>query len=110
MQKVHKVSGHKIEHTVVVGATDKENEYLLSKHQGALKLCNDIGEWNNFQLDAVKAGAFKGNKDLRVVNFTDLYGQGAYGTCYTGLDVTLEDSCFANCPNLANIDMLYLVN
>ena len=109
VQKVHKVSGHKIEHTVVVGATDKENEYLLSKHQGALKLCNDIGEWNNFQLDAVKAGAFKGNKDLRVVNFTDLYGQGAYGTCYTGLDVTLEDSCFAFCPNLANIDMLYLV-
>ena len=109
VQKVHKVNGHKIEHTVVVGATVKENEYLLSKHQGALKLCNDIGEWNNFQLDAVKAGAFKGNKDLRVVNFTDLYGQGAYGTCYTGLDVTLEDSCFAQCPNLANMDMLYLV-
>ena len=109
VQKVHKVSGHKIEHMIVTGATTKSGSYLLSEHQGALKLCNDIGEWNNFQLDAVSYKAFYGNKDLRVVNFTDLYGQGAFGDSYTGLEMTLEDSCFAKCPNLANIDMLYLV-
>ncbi|MBQ3753929.1 MAG: leucine-rich repeat protein [Prevotella sp.] len=109
VQKVHKVLGHKIEHTVVTGPTTESGEYLLAKHQGALKLCNDIGEYNNYQLDAVKAGAFKGCDDLRVVYFTDLYGSGAFGDSYTGLDVTLEDSCFAHCKNLADVDLLYMV-
>ena len=104
-QKVNKVSGHKIEHTVVTGA---DNEFL-NDHQGALKLCNDIGVWNNYQLDAVTKKAFMGNENLRVVNFTDLKGTGAYGDSYTGLEVALMDSCFANCKNLANLDLLYLV-
>ena len=104
-QKVHKVSGHKIEHTEVTGADDE----FLTGHQGALKLCNDIGVWNNFQLDAVTTKAFMGNQNLRVVNFTDLKGTGAYGDSYTGLQVALMDSCFTNCKNLNNIDMLYLV-
>ncbi len=108
VQKVHKEQGHKIEHTIVIGATT-DGGYLLSKHQGALKLCNDIGEYNNYQLDAVRAGAFKGNQDLRMVNFTDLYGSGAFGDSYTGLSMELGDSCFAHCPNLANVDLLYLV-
>ena len=109
VQKVHKVMGHKIEHTIVTGPTTESGKYLLSEHQGALKLCNDIGSYNNYQLDAVSAGAFKGCDDLRVVYFTDLYGQGAFGDSYTGLDVTLEDSCFAHCKNLADVDLLYLV-
>ena len=104
-QKVNKVSGHKIEHTVVTGA---DNEFI-EEHQGALKLCNDIGVWNNFQLDAVARRAFKGNQNLRVVNFTDLKGTGAYGDCYTGLQVALMDSCFADCKNLVDLDLLYLV-
>ena len=104
-QKVHKVGGHKIEHTVVTGADDK----FLTEHQGALKLCNDIGEWNNFQLDAVVHSAFRGNQNLRVVNFTDLYGKGAFGNSYTDLEMTLQDSCFAYCANLKDLDMLYLV-
>ena len=105
LQKVHKVQGHKIEHMIV---TEPDNDFL-SGHQGALKLCNDIGSYNNYQLDAVRYKAFYGNNNLRVVNFTDLKGTTGFGDVYTGLDVTLEDSCFANCPNLANIDMLYLV-
>ena len=109
VQKVRKVQGHKIEHMKVIGATTDKSEYLLSKHQGALKLCNDIGVYNNFQLDAVTRNAFKGNQDLRVVYFTDLKGSGAFGDSYTKLDITLEDSCFADTKNLADIDMLYLV-
>ena len=101
----HKVSGHRIQHTEVIGA---DNEFLTG-HQGALKLCNDIGSWNNYQLDAVRRKAFMGNENLRVVNFTDLFGKGAYGDCYTGLEMALGDSCFANCKNLANLDLLYLV-
>ena len=106
VQKVHKEMGHKIEHTVVIGEATND---FLAKHQGALKLCNDIGSYNNYQLDAVRKNAFKGNERLRVVNFTDLFGKGAFGDCYTGLDMTLGDSCFANCPNLKYLEMLYLV-
>ena len=105
LQKIHKVEGHKIEHMVVV----KPDDDFLKGHQGALKLCNDIGSYNNYQLDAVRYAAFRGNDNLRVVNFTDLKGTTGFGDVYTGLDVTLQDSCFANCRNLANIDMLYLV-
>lgn len=103
-QKVHKVSGHKIEHTIVTGA---DNKFLL-EHQGGLKLCNDIGVYNNFQLDAVARNAFYGNKNLKTVNFTDLNGTGAFGDSYTGLNVTLQDSCFAY-SGLEYLDMLYLV-
>ena len=101
----HKVKGHLIQHTEVISA---DNEFITN-HQGALKLCNDIGEWNNYQLDAVHRKAFMGNENLRVVNFTDLYGKGAFGDSYTGLEMTLGDSCFANCKNLVNLDLLYLV-
>ncbi|MCR5131830.1 MAG: leucine-rich repeat domain-containing protein [Prevotella sp.] len=113
VKKVHKVQGHKVEHMVVVGSSsdqgDDHDDTFLADHSGALKLCNDIGEWNNFQLDAVRAGAFKNNQQLRSVYFTDLYGSGAFGDSYTGLDVTLEDECFAGCTNLADLDLLYLV-
>ena len=105
IKREHKVSGHLIEHTEVVGA---DNEFL-DEHQGALKLCNDIGRFDNFQIDAVRYKAFMGNEHLRVVNFTDLYGAGAFGDSYTGLEMELGDSCFANCKNLANLDLLYLV-
>lgn len=101
----HKVNGHRIQHTEVIGA---DNDFITN-HQGALKLCNDIGEWNNYQLDAVHRKAFMGNENLRVVNFTDLYGSGAFGDSYTGLEMALGDSCFANCKNLTSLDMLYLV-
>ena len=105
IKREHKVSGHLIEHTEVIGADNS----FLDAHQGALKLCNDIGRFDNFQIDAVHQKAFKGNDHLRVVNFTDLYGAGAFGDSYTGLEMELGDSCFTNCKNLANIDMLYLV-
>ncbi len=107
VQKVHKERGHKIEHTVVTGPTT-DGKYKLADHMGALKLCNDIGSYNNYQLDAVKAGAFKGCKELKYVLFTDLMGSGAFGDCYTGLSVMLEDSCFAS-SGLDYLDMLYMV-
>ena len=105
LQKIHKLQGHTIEHMVV----SEPDDNFLTGHQGGLKLCNDIGIFNNFQLDAVRYKAFFGNKNLRVVNFTDLKGSTIFGDTYTELDITLQDSCFANCTNLANLDMLYLV-
>lgn len=103
VQKVHKAEGHKIEHTLVTEPDDA----FLERHGGAVKLCNDIGIWNNYQLDAVVSKAFYGNKKVTTVNFTDLPDI-ATGTSYSGLDMTLQDSCFAN-SSLKYLEMLYLV-
>ena len=104
IQKVEEVQGHKIEHTFVTGP---DNEFIEG-NQGAVKLINDLGNFNNYQLDYVAPKAFYGNKHLRSVSFTDVNGFWWMGDCYTGLDVTLQDSCFANCKNLANVDLVYM--
>ena len=105
IKKEHKVSGHLIEHTIVVGPDDD----FLRGHQGAVKLCNDIGRYYNYQLDEVTAEAFMGNKNLRSVTFTDLYGFGAFGDSYTGLQMHIGDRAFKDCTNLADLALLYMV-
>ena len=105
IKKEHKAQGHLVEHTLVVGADDD----FITGHQGAVKLCNDIGVWNNYQIDEVMAEAFKGNLNLRSVSFVDLYGAGAFGDCYTDLQVHIGDRAFQDCNNLADIDLLYMV-
>ena len=109
IKKEHKVRGHLIEHTIVVGPDDEDDYEFIKEHQGAVKLCNDIGTYNNYQLDEVMPKAFKGNQNLRSVSFTDLYGFGAIGDCYTGLQVHIGDSAFVDCTNLADLDLLYMV-
>jgi len=104
LQKVEEVGGHKVEHTFVTGP---DNEFIEG-NQGAVKFINDLGNYNNYQLDYVAPKAFYGNEHLRTVSFTDVNGFLFFGDCYTGLDVTLQDSCFANCKNLANIDLVYM--
>ncbi len=104
LQKVEEVKGHKIEHTFVTGPDNK----FIQDNQGAVKLINDLGNYNNYQLDYVAPKAFYGNEHLRTVSFTDVNGFLWMGDCYTGLDVTLQDSCFAYCKNLANIDLVYM--
>ncbi len=105
LQKVHKESGHKIEHLLVNGVN---NTHLLN-HSGTAMLINDVGDWNNYQLDYIGKHAFRGNQYLRTVQFMDIDGVGPWGDCYTGLDVTLQDSCFADCDNLKSVDLLYCV-
>ena len=102
IKKEHKASGHLIEHTIVL----KPDDTFLEKHYGALKLCNDIGAWDNYQLDAVAPKAFYGSKKLKTVNFTDMGDY--FGDCYTGLEMMLQDSCFAN-SSLQYLEMVYLV-
>ena len=105
IKKEHKEHGHLIEHTVVVGADDD----FLRDHQGAVKLCNDIGIYNNYQLDEVMPEAFKDNLLLRSVSFTDLKGSIFTGDVYTGLQMHIGDRAFEGCSNLADIAMLYMV-
>ena len=104
IQKVKEVQGHKVEHTMVTGP---DNEFIKD-HQGAVKLINDLGNYNNYQLDYVAPMAFYGNEHLRTVSFTDMNGFLFIGDCYSSLDITLKDSCFANCKNLANVDLVYM--
>ncbi len=100
-QRVTRISGHKVEHLMAISADDD----FLKGHQGSMGLMNDIGTYNNYKLDLVKRRAFKGNKNIRVVSFWDLNG----GDSYTTLNMELGDSCFLDCTNMANIDMLYCV-
>ncbi len=108
IKKEHKSGGHLIEHTFVAGMDERDYYGFCQRHQGAVKLCNDIGEYNNYQLDYVARKAFYGNTMLRTVSFTDLYGQAGIGDSYSNLDITLQDYCFANCPNLASLDLVYM--
>lgn len=94
---------HTIEYLTAVGI--KEGGLGSS---GEMKLYNDIGTFNNFHLSNVNFNAFKGNSELRGVTFWDLDGVLWTGDAYTDLDLMLNDSCMAECPNLQHIDMLYL--
>ncbi len=104
VQKITRVTGHKIEHLMAVGA---DNDWLAS-HQGQIGLFNDIGIFNNYKLDAIKKDAFRGNKNIENVQFWDLKGWLWNGDTYYDLGITLQDSCFADNPNLRSVDMLYL--
>ena len=102
IQKESSSQGHKIQH-VLVNNPDTD---FLKDHNGALKITVDIGSVNNYQTDYIRTGAFRGNQDVRIVNFTDL---DAGQSCYSKFDIELKDYCFANCSNLKYFDPLYLV-
>ena len=103
-QKVSMRSGHKVEHLVAWGADDK----WINDHKGQMGLFNDIGIYNNYKLDYVRKEAFRGNKNIENVQFWDLKGWLWGGDTYYDLGITLQDSCFADNPNLKSVDMLYL--
>ena len=105
IKKEHKRNGHLIEHTMINGA---DNSYL-DQHSGAAVLINDIGVWNNYQLDGVSRWAFRNNQSLRRVLFADLKGWAVTGDSYSDVDITLDDSCFAGCRNLEYVDLVYMV-
>lgn len=94
------IEDHTIEHLKVVGATDD-----IDKVQGEVSLWNDIGRYNNYKLDRVKSKAFYNNSKVKGLSFWDVLG----GDAYTDLNVTLQDSCFADCKNLEYVNMLYMV-
>ena len=103
MKKQTYIGAHTIEHLHIIG----QDEKYLQEH-GELILCNDIGEYNNYKLDYVKKKAFYGNENLTGISMMDLKGAGGFGDSYTDLELTLQDSAFAYCPNLDYINMLYL--
>ena len=103
-KSVEKVGGHTIEHLHAIGPDDD----YIKDNNGALGFFNDIGSYNNYKLDYARHSAFKGNTTLKSVSFWDVAGWLWTGDAYTDLQMTLQDSCFAECPNLEHVDMLYL--
>ena len=103
-KKEEKLSGRTIEHLIAVGPDDD----YINDNNGALGFFNDIGSWNNYKLDYASPGAFRKNANVKSVSFWDLAGWLWTGTAYTDLQMVLRDSCFADCPNLEYVDMLYL--
>ena len=94
---------HTIDHLTAVGI----EKGGLGK-DGEMRLYNDIGTFNNYHLDNVNFNAFRGNSELRGLTFWDLDGVLWTGDAYDDLDLMLNDSCLADCPNLEHIDMVYL--
>ena len=103
-QKVSMRSGHKVEHLVAWGADDN----WINDHKGQLGLFNDIGIYNSYKLDYVRKEAFRGNQNLKGVSCWDIKGWLWGGDTYYDFNVALQDSCFADCPNLEAFDLLYL--
>ena len=103
-QYVEKQGGHTIEHLHAIGPDD---DYIRDNN-GALGFFNDIGSYNNYKLDYVRRNAFRKNQNVKSVSFWDVAGWLWTGDAYTDLQMALLDSCFAECPNLEYVDMLYL--
>ncbi len=94
--------GHTIEHLHIIGQNGD-----MESQKGELGIFNDIGIFNNYKLDYVKNKAFYGSKELTGISMFDLKGWGGTGDAYSDLEVALQDSAFAYCPNLEHINMLY---
>lgn len=103
-QYVEKQGGHTIEHLHAIGPDDD----YIKDNNGALGFFNDIGSYNNYKLDYARKNAFRKNQNVKSVSFWDVAGWLWTGDAYTDLQMALQDSCFAECPNLEYIDMLYL--
>ena len=103
LKKQGYTGGHTIEHLHVIG----QDVDGLKNQKGEVGLFNDIGVYNNYKLDYVKEKAFYGSQELKGISMFDLKGAAGFGDSYTDLSLVLQDSAFANCPNLEYINMLY---
>ncbi len=99
----HTVSTHDIDHVMIYGT----DETLYTQNEGLAALINDFGEWNNYKLDYVMKGAFKGNEHLKILDICDTHTNIA--KVYTAFDVILQDSAFAHCPNFTDLNLIYQV-
>ena len=95
---------HDIDHVMIYGADNED----LESNGGLAALINDFGEWNNYKLDYVKAGAFKGNDKLKILDMTDTHTNVA-DVYDANFNVTLQDSAFAHCKNFTDLNLIYQV-
>lgn len=70
---------------------------------GRMNIYNDVGSVYNYRTVAIGEEAVKGNKDIKSITFTDVYGSGAES--YVPLYMTVPDYAFKDCENLETINM-----
>ena len=89
-------------HTVyqlhVVGAEDKQ----------VLEIYKDISQDYDYNTTKIWASTFRGRSNLRSVKFNEII-EAAYHT-YGPMQIAIGDSCFADCPNLGNFDVILYSN
>lgn len=90
-----------------IHVTCPDDDYL-KKNDGKLTIVNDPGSVSDYRTTYVKKKAFHGNANLRSVDFCDMvtYMPLAKPSA-SSLDITLEDSCFADCKNLKAVYLTY---
>ena len=86
-----------------VHVTGCDNATISGKN-GALKLYQDIGETHAYNTNRVWNNAFKGNTTITNVSFEDIVTNASQ--TYTDINIQLGDSCFANCTNLTQFDLV----
>ncbi len=101
----HTVDNHDIDHVMIYGPDNTELDD--DNNEGLAALINDMGNYNNYKLDYVKAGAFKGNDRLKILDIGDSHTNIA--KVYCAFDVVLQDSAFAHCKNFRDLNLIYQV-
>lgn len=81
-----------------------DNEYLTS-HNGKVCLYNDIGSYYNYRTVNIDATAFRGNNNLRYINFGDVNHNTA--TTDVPMQIAIQKGAFLGCWNLEYIDLVY---
>lgn len=71
--------------------------------KGKMNIYNDVGSVYNYRTVAIGENAINGNKNLKSIEFTDVYGKLAES--YVPLHMVVPDYAFKNCENLETLDM-----
>ena len=77
---------------------------IIAEKKGALKLYQDMGEIHAYNTTRVWDNAFKGNTAITNVSFEEMVPNA--NQTYTDFNIQLGDSCFANCANLTQFDLV----
>lgn len=81
---------------------------LADNEKGVMTIVNDFGATYNYRTVAVSPSAFRGNQDVREIQFQDLPDGYACETYYP-LRLAIPDGAFKGCKNLKALNMYYYV-
>lgn len=89
-------------YTHITGADDN----YLQKHDGELRIYNDIGTSYNYKTLAIDSIPFRGNENIQKIVFEDC-ASGSANT-HTMLKMVIHNGAFKDCKNLKELNMFYL--
>ena len=95
-------SGKTLWYTHITGLDDN----YLQKHDGELRIYNDIGTSYNFKTLAIDSTSLRGNEYIKKIVFEDC-ASGSANT-HTMLKMVIHNGAFKDCKNLKELNMFYL--